>query len=394
MKKILTGIALIVPLVVSGAALPLGAVSQASASSLCIVLQQNLSYGMSDTDTTTGKDITVLQNYLHVKGFLSVTPTGYFGNLTKAAVVSFQTAEGISPQSGFVGPLTRAKIQAIECTAQSTATYVNTATTPVSTSNAIGCPAGWTCVQNSTSYVQPVYVTPSYYTPTPSNYAPYSVTPTTSQTTQTTTTQIPSTTSTTLGISSITPFVTGISPGFTSIGSTVTLSGSGFGSNSTVTMSAGTSSLSVLPITASSTALSFIVPSTVIFNSYNVGVTNTNGSTQLISNTVTLGLSSTGTTTLGLASTTVASTTVSSKPVDPCDFGSSLIPGTSSDAVVRLKLFLKIPNGSGSSPALYDAALVTAVKAFQNANNISPDDGAATGMTALLLKTACQNAFF
>jgi peptidoglycan hydrolase-like protein with peptidoglycan-binding domain len=41
-------------------------------------------------------------------GLYSGPVTGYFGPLTKAAVVKFQGLHGIKPQSGFVGPLTRA----------------------------------------------------------------------------------------------------------------------------------------------------------------------------------------------------------------------------------------------------------------------------------------------
>ncbi|KKS98277.1 MAG: Peptidoglycan-binding domain 1 protein, partial [Candidatus Giovannonibacteria bacterium GW2011_GWA1_43_15] len=40
---------------------------------------------------------------------LSVNPTGYFGTLTRAAVLNFQKQYGIE-QVGFVGPKTRAKL--------------------------------------------------------------------------------------------------------------------------------------------------------------------------------------------------------------------------------------------------------------------------------------------
>ena len=56
-----------------------------------------------------GADVTELQKVLIAEGFLKIsTPTGYFGGLTSAAVQKYQKAHGVSPQSGFVGPLTRA----------------------------------------------------------------------------------------------------------------------------------------------------------------------------------------------------------------------------------------------------------------------------------------------
>ncbi len=58
---------------------------------------------------STGADVTVLQTWLNQKGYLSVSPTGYFGNLTKAAVAAFQVANGITPAAGYFGPITQAK---------------------------------------------------------------------------------------------------------------------------------------------------------------------------------------------------------------------------------------------------------------------------------------------
>ena len=54
-----------------------------------------------------GADVTALQN------MLGVSPaTGYFGPLTKAAVVKFQLEKGISPAAGYFGPKTRAMANA------------------------------------------------------------------------------------------------------------------------------------------------------------------------------------------------------------------------------------------------------------------------------------------
>ena len=60
-----------------------------------------------------GADVTALQNVLISGGFLKISaPTAYFGPLTKTAVIAWQAANGISPTSGYVGPLSRAKLNA------------------------------------------------------------------------------------------------------------------------------------------------------------------------------------------------------------------------------------------------------------------------------------------
>jgi hypothetical protein len=60
---------------------------------------------------STGEDVTALQTILIEQGYMSGEATGYFGNLTSAAVKLYQKARGIS-QTGTVGPLTRASLNA------------------------------------------------------------------------------------------------------------------------------------------------------------------------------------------------------------------------------------------------------------------------------------------
>lgn len=80
----------------------------------CAVLSVNLRY--RSTDAGTDGAVSVLQDFLNSRGYLSVQPTGFFGSLTRAAAAAFQSANGISATPpGFVGPITRAKIQAIDC---------------------------------------------------------------------------------------------------------------------------------------------------------------------------------------------------------------------------------------------------------------------------------------
>lgn len=61
-----------------------------------------------------GADVKALQNILISKGHLKIAAaTEYFGPMTKAAVIAWQTAEGISPAAGYVGPLSRAKLNSM-----------------------------------------------------------------------------------------------------------------------------------------------------------------------------------------------------------------------------------------------------------------------------------------
>lgn len=66
-----------------------------------------------------GPDVAWLQTFLieEKKGFAArdlgvAGATGYFGPLTRAALVEYQTAAGIAPASGYFGPLTRARLLA------------------------------------------------------------------------------------------------------------------------------------------------------------------------------------------------------------------------------------------------------------------------------------------
>ncbi len=93
-------------------------------------------------DAQTAGDVSEFQDFLQSQGYLKTAPTGYFGLMTVQATKDFQRASGISP-TGFVGPLTRAKVNA--------ACGVTT-TTPV----------------NPTT---PVYTPPVYTAPTPAPVA-------------------------------------------------------------------------------------------------------------------------------------------------------------------------------------------------------------------------------
>ncbi len=94
--------------VASSFALLAGApVANAAAPGACYAFNRNLIRGSS------GQDVFQLQTILIQEGLLhTAQPTYYFGNLTFGAVVSFQAKYGIL-RTGFVGPLTRAKLNTL-----------------------------------------------------------------------------------------------------------------------------------------------------------------------------------------------------------------------------------------------------------------------------------------
>jgi peptidoglycan hydrolase-like protein with peptidoglycan-binding domain len=145
---------------------------QTSNASECISLTYGLSQGMSDN--TTGGQVTKLQSFLSSFNYLTKSPSGYFGPLTKQAVKDLQSANGIEA-TGFVGPITRARIGRTTCgegyvspttvtntssnttTTTTTTANNNTSTNQNITSNVNGCLAGGkfniftgqTCVSNT-----------------------------------------------------------------------------------------------------------------------------------------------------------------------------------------------------------------------------------------------------
>lgn len=101
---------------------------------------------------STGSDVSALQTWLISQGFAipsissGAAQTGYFGQQTKAAVVKYQASVGL-PSTGFVGPLTIAKLNG-----------GSVAMAPVS------CPAGYTCTANPGTPTTPVNTTPGVIT--------------------------------------------------------------------------------------------------------------------------------------------------------------------------------------------------------------------------------------
>ena len=69
------------------------------------VFQRDLAIGVS------GYDVFVLQNILVREGCGNFEATGYFGNLTLAAMMKLQNKVGILPDAGYFGPKTRTLLQ-------------------------------------------------------------------------------------------------------------------------------------------------------------------------------------------------------------------------------------------------------------------------------------------
>jgi Domain of unknown function (DUF2341)/Putative peptidoglycan binding domain/Purple acid Phosphatase, N-terminal domain len=90
--------------------------SESTTASLSFAFTRNLQ--LYDT----GNDVETLQKYLNSQGFI-ISPSGagspgnesiYFGLKTMQALIKFQKAVGISPASGYFGPITRAWVAAHE----------------------------------------------------------------------------------------------------------------------------------------------------------------------------------------------------------------------------------------------------------------------------------------
>jgi peptidoglycan hydrolase-like protein with peptidoglycan-binding domain len=79
---------------------------------------------------STGDEVTALQNLLTAQGMYSGPVTGYYGDLTEAAVENLQTAHGLSAV-GVVGPATRALLNQLQ-----TGTTVSTSATTSTTTSA------------------------------------------------------------------------------------------------------------------------------------------------------------------------------------------------------------------------------------------------------------------
>lgn len=119
-----------------------------------IVGAQSYSFSANLTVGSTGADVVALQTWLGANGFTipaiasGAAAKGYFGSQTKAAVIAYQTKVGLPP-TGFVGPLTRGKLNA-------GGTVTTTSSNGTSMTTTITCPVGYTCTPNPATTVTAV----------------------------------------------------------------------------------------------------------------------------------------------------------------------------------------------------------------------------------------------
>jgi len=93
-----------------------------------------------------GDDVTALQNLLisankgpAAQALAAAGATGYFGQLTKAALAEYQAAVNISPAAGYFGPITRAYVNSLAA-APATGTGTTTPTTPTTPTVQVSTP--------------------------------------------------------------------------------------------------------------------------------------------------------------------------------------------------------------------------------------------------------------
>lgn len=79
----------------------------------CVELTADMAIGA--TDSSTGGQVSALQAFLRDAGTLNAEPTGFFGLLTKDALISFQESNDIGPANGAVGLVTRDVIRRQSC---------------------------------------------------------------------------------------------------------------------------------------------------------------------------------------------------------------------------------------------------------------------------------------
>ncbi len=92
-----------------------GDVDPSGINSECLSLSTDLRYKMKDA--TLGGDVSDLQSFLIGVNLMQGESTGYFGAGTLKAVKLFQQKQGLKA-TGFVGPLTRARVNTLSCGVQ------------------------------------------------------------------------------------------------------------------------------------------------------------------------------------------------------------------------------------------------------------------------------------
>ncbi len=115
-------------------------------------IDANLRYGSH------GIEVTELQEFLINRGFLTGQTSGNFFSLTRKAVIAYQVSVGL-PATGFVGPMTRVKINAGLSVVNTTSTIIKNPVINATTTSIIVTSTNTTTSQTNTS---PKYLVISY----------------------------------------------------------------------------------------------------------------------------------------------------------------------------------------------------------------------------------------
>lgn len=95
----------------AGMKLPSAIEDALGAQGATVAFARDLSLGSQGDDVIALQEIVITADSgPQARALASAGATGYFGALTKAALIEYQSAKGILPASGYFGPLTRAQI--------------------------------------------------------------------------------------------------------------------------------------------------------------------------------------------------------------------------------------------------------------------------------------------
>ena len=125
---------------------------------LPVVSTDKCSFIRSLTVGSKGDDVTCLQNYLTSTGHFTYSggATGFFGSLTKAAVVKWQSANSVAPAAGYFGSLSRAKYDSLMIVSSSSSSSTTTSTG--SSSSSVVATEGGLTVSSATQPVNSLAV--------------------------------------------------------------------------------------------------------------------------------------------------------------------------------------------------------------------------------------------
>ena len=119
---------------------------------------------------STGTEVSALQDILSYYGYYKFTSTGYFGPITKNAVIAFQKANTLYPYPGEVGPKTREVLNVLQFGANEistlgvpTITTSNTTTYTSSTKSASKPKVTITAIPKDTTTATTTKSTPGFW---------------------------------------------------------------------------------------------------------------------------------------------------------------------------------------------------------------------------------------